>query len=360
VYEILRKAGWILESKKSDQFGDASQSKEYLGFVIDTISMNVRLGDIKKQQILKQVWETIARGQNMLPAKELAGTLGKIIATEPALGPIVFMAARAAYLRLDEAVFNRGWHTQLTMDKESIDGLTFFAENCSTFDNAPIRTAATEISVLSIIGPPGDFIKRGFVANHTRTDKKKIWASDASGYATCAYSIKGDHLYFRGTLNVEERRLSSGHWELLAVTKTLEYYERTNATHSQATNVYWLTDSQNMATFLTKGSGKGPIQKEVFGIMVLCKKLNIRIITIHLLPDDPHIKVADDGSKMTDTDDWQVDYENFQKINRRYRFTIDLFAFDRNTKCPKFFSNFYCAGTFGIDAFSHSWVNEVV
>ena len=143
---------------------------------------------------------------------------------------------------------------------------------------------------------------------------------------------------------MEERRLSSGHWELLAVTKTLEYYERTNATHSQATNVYWLTDSQNMATFLTKGSGKGPIQKEVFGIMVLCKKLNIRIIHIHLLRDDPRIKVADDGSKMTDTDDWQVDYENFQKINRRYRFTIDLFASDRNTKCPKFFSNFYSCG----------------
>jgi len=58
----------------------------------------------------------------------LAKTLGKIIATEPALGPVVIMAARAAYLRLDEADRDRGWHTQLTMDKESIDGLTFFAE----------------------------------------------------------------------------------------------------------------------------------------------------------------------------------------------------------------------------------------
>jgi hypothetical protein len=84
------------------------------------------------------------------------------------------MAARAAYLRLDEAVSNRGWHTQLTMNMEYIDGLTFFAEICSTFDNAPIRTAATDISVLSKIGPPGDLIKRGFVANHTRTDKEKI------------------------------------------------------------------------------------------------------------------------------------------------------------------------------------------
>jgi lysophospholipid acyltransferase (LPLAT)-like uncharacterized protein len=104
-------------------------------------------------------------------------------------------------------------------------------------------------------------------------------------------------------LNEEERRLSSGHRELIAVTKTLKYYESTNATNSQATNVYWLTDSQNMTTFLTKGFSKGPIQKEVFGIMTLCKKLNIRIIPIHLLRDDPRIKMADDGSKMTDTDD---------------------------------------------------------
>jgi len=55
VYEVLRKAGWILENKKSDQEGDASQLKEYLGFLIDTISMNVRLTDVKKQQILKQI-----------------------------------------------------------------------------------------------------------------------------------------------------------------------------------------------------------------------------------------------------------------------------------------------------------------
>ena len=114
-----------------------------------------------------------------------------------------------------------------------------------------------------------------------------------------------------------------------------------------------------MTTSLTKGSSKVPIQKEVFGIMTLCKKLNIRIIPIHLLRDDPRIKMADDGSKMKDTDDWQVDHESYQIINRRYSFTIDLFASDRNTKSQKFFSNFYCTNTFGIDAFSHSWKDEV-
>ena len=188
-------------------------------------------------------------------------------------------------------------------------------------------------------------MKSSFVANHVRTDEEKIWASDASGYATCAYSIKGDHLYFRGTLSKDERMLSSGHRELLAVAKTLTYYEHTGKIKNKATNIYWLTDSQNMVIFLTKGSGKSHIQKEVFKIMIQCKRLNIRIIPIHLLRDDPRIKIADDGSKTVDTDDWQIDDETLKKNKDKYNFTIDLFASDRNSKCKKFYSNFYCTNT---------------
>ena len=359
VYKVLKSSGWILEVEKSDKDGDANQSKEYLGFIIDTASMTVRLQEAKKQRILQQVSETISHGSKSLPAKELAGTIGKIVATEPALGPIVVIAARASYAVLEEATQRRGWNSSLVMSKEAQDGLQFFVDNCSDFDNSPIRSAATEISVLSIIGPPSSFMKSSFVANHVRTNEEKIWASDASGYATCAYSIKGDHLYFRGTLNEDERMLSSGHRELLAVAKTMEYYEQTGTFTTKATNIYWLTDSQNLVTFLTKGSGKRHIQKDVFQIMIRCKRLNTRIIPIHLLRDDPRIKIADDGSKTTDTDDWQVDDQTFQRNRTKFKFTIDLFASDRNSKCQRFYSNFFCPGTSGIDAFSHSWDDEV-
>ena len=359
VYKVLKSSGWILEVEKSDKDGDANQSKEYLGFIIDTASMTVRLQEAKKQRILQQVSETISHGSKSFPAKELAGTIGKIVATEPALGPIVVIAARASYAVLEEATQRRGWNSSLVMSKEAQDGLQFFVDNCSDFDNSPIRSADTEISVLSIIGPPSSFMKSSFVANHVRTNEEKIWASDASGYATCAYSIKGDHLYFRGTLNEDERMLSSGHRELLAVAKTMEYYEQTGTFTTKATNIYWLTDSQNLVTFLTKGSGKRHIQKDVFQIMIRCKRLNTRIIPIHLLRDDPRIKIADDGSKTTDTDDWQVDDQTFQRNRTKFKFTIDLFASDRNSKCQRFYSNFFCPGTSGIDAFSHSWDDEV-
>ena len=302
VYGVLKKSGWILEATKSDREGEASQSKEYLGFIVDTKSMTVRLGETKKQRILQNVSETISYGTRPIRAKKLAQTLGMIVATEQALGPVVIMATRASYIDLEKATQERGWGAKLVMSEESLNGLKFFAENCTEFDNTPIRPAATEISVLSIVGPPSSFMKSSFVANHVRTESEKVWASDASGYATCAYSIKGDHLYIRGMLDAEERGLSSGHRELLAVTKTLQYYERSGATN-KATKIYWVTDSQNMATFLTKGSGKRHIQKEVFRVTMLCKSLNLTIIPIHLLRDHPRIKIADDGSKTTDTDD---------------------------------------------------------
>ena len=103
-YDVLKKAGWIIEMVKSDGKGDASQTKEYLGFIIDTTTMSIRLNEIKKQLILKQVLLTIEHGRIPMAAKELAGILGKFVATEPALGPIVIMAARAAYSDLDAAV----------------------------------------------------------------------------------------------------------------------------------------------------------------------------------------------------------------------------------------------------------------
>ena len=80
VYGVLERSGWILERKKSDQEGDASQSKEYLGFIIDTSSMTVRLVEAKKQRILQRVRETISYGSKSIQARELENTrysLGK-------------------------------------------------------------------------------------------------------------------------------------------------------------------------------------------------------------------------------------------------------------------------------------------
>jgi hypothetical protein len=189
-YQVLERAGWTLENKKSDKEGQGNQVKDYLGFIIDTNSMTVRLTEEKKEAIRQNVEATLSKSSKPIHVKELAKTLGKMIATEPALGTMPLMAARAAYIQLEETTNIQGWNCFLTMSQETIASLTFYNENMSRFDNSPIRTASNEISVLSIIGPPNQFLKTSFVTNHARATNEEIWASDASGFATCAYSIK--------------------------------------------------------------------------------------------------------------------------------------------------------------------------
>ena len=281
ICQTLLRAGWIVEAKKSDQEGQSSQVKSYLGFTIDTQEMKVSIPREKCSSIRKTVQDTVSHGEKFMKAKELAKTLGKMVATEPALGKMPIMAARAGYIQLEIATEKDGWNTSLSLNKETIAGLNFFIENMEQFNNSPIRTEATEISVVSIVGPPDKFIKTGFVANHVCTKERQIWASDASGFATCAYSIEGDNLYFRGKLDKEEKETSSGQRELLAVRHTLEYYMKNWTRKNEITNIYWLTDSTHLVTFLTKGSGKLIIQREVFRVMDICQCMKIKIIPIH-------------------------------------------------------------------------------
>ena len=357
-YQTLEKAGWILEENKSDARGQASQTKECLGFVINTATMTVQLKENRGADITQGI-QKILQSEKSTHVKDLAKILGKIAATEPALGTMPLMASRAAHIQLDKCVEEKGWNCYLKLDDESKAGLIFFADNWSKFDNTVIRTSRNEISVLSIIGPPKQFVTNTFVSNHLRKNNEEIWASNASGFATCAYSIKAkNNLYYRGKLSKEEQLLSSGHRELLAVSQTLQNYSKAWKDKSEPINLYWLTDSENLVVFLSKGSGKAHIQRDIFKIMEICQTLQIHIIPIHLRREDPRIQLADEGSKTVDTDDWQVNWSTFNKYDSELQFSIDLFASSKNAQCKRFYSNFWCKGTSGIDAFCHNWDEE--
>ena len=153
--------------------------------------------------------------------------------------------------------------------------------------------------------------------------------------------------------------MSSGGRELVTVKKALEAQSRSCGPWKENILLYWLTDSTNLVTFLTKGSTKPAIQAIVVEVLILARSLNCTLQPIHLLRDDPRITIADAGSKAPDTDDWSVDQATFTWLSRELGpFTIDCFADESNKKVPRFFSNFLCPTSLGIDAFSHSWDYE--
>jgi len=150
-----------------------------------------------------------------------------------------------------------------------------------------------------------------------------------------------------------ERSASSGERELLALVFTLRHWLRTRAI--AGCNIYWLTDSTNLVSFIQKGSGKPNIQPLAFEVAMMCSELELNIIPIHMFREDPRLQWADEGSKAKNTDNWSLSYEDFQWFLQWTSFDTDLFADRLNRQADQFCSLFYEEGSLGVDCFSLNW-----
>ena len=93
-------------------------------------------------------------------------------------------------------------------------------------------------------------------------------------------------------------------------------------------------------------------------VFKMTRSLNLVLVPIHLHREDPRIKVADDGSKWIDRDDWSVDFFSFRNLEEAFEktFDIDLFVDTKNAKLPRFYFRFLCPESLGTDAFARLWL----
>ena len=71
-------------------------------------------------------------------------------------------------------------------------------------------------------------------------------------------------------------------------------------------------------------------------------------------------QLADSLSRELHLDDWTVSAGVFTALDKRWGpHTLDPFASDLNSKCPRFRSRSLCPGSMGVDAFPSSWEGEV-
>ena len=362
VYAYLCQAGWVIATKKSDTVDTVSQRKKYLGFEIDSKSMRVFLQPNKQIDLVSIVSILITALNRFVTVKFLAKVLGKMVSCAPALGNIPLIFARQGYFLLEQTVDIKGWSAKVRITKPVVDSMKQFLDTFPKFDGQPIAHSANTISLLSIIGPPNDFFSDSFVKIHTPTLPKEIFVSDASNVAVCSYSMNDTQpFFFIGQLSDLQTKMSSGHRELLAVKLALQARWESSGPWMSLTNIFWLTDSQNLVTFLTKGSTKVDVQTTILEVLQLAKLLKIILIPIHLKREDPRIQIADAGSRIRDSDDWSVDNETFETLSNQFGpFTLDPFADSSNAKSKRFYSDFLCPNTMGINAFAHSWDNENV
>ena len=288
-------------------------------------------------------------------ARQLAKVLGKLVALLPALGPIALVLCRLAQSELAAFTDVHSWSTTFQLSSDATDSIFLLVDSLDSFNGAPIRNESTAVPLSRYVPDcPDSRYVHG-------VEPSAIIASDASANAVCAYDVQGANgLFHQEALSLSEASLSSGHRELLAVKLALQSSDAFSALSSpSATSVFWLTDSENMVTFLTKGSSKPNIQRTVIEIFKLTHDMMIDLIPIHLRRSDYRIQVADYGSRFYDPDDWSIDAASFESLTRFWPATIDLFAHFSNAQLPRFYSFGNAPHTSGVDAFTQDWNGEI-
>jgi hypothetical protein len=347
-FNVITQAGWAIEIEKTDKPEDASQIKRYLGFEIDTTKMCVSSPLSRIQKIKNLISDTIIA--KSIHVKELAAVLGKIISLEPSHGMLVRVATRSGYVLLAQHTDLFGWKGYLELDEGTRHEFTFLKDHLEAHNGAKIKTTLTEVRLESLL--PNPIAKQSTLVNHCKGDK--MFVSDSSEVKTYVYELTNDKkTVLINHFSEEQQAWSSGARELMAVWLTLKQWQKTNEIRDCV--IYWITDSENVVSFLTKGSRKPHVQKILFEIVVCAFGLGITIEPIHLLREDPRIQEADDHSKRLDSDNWSIDHFSFEYFRSQYDFDIDLFADANNARVAKFCSLYYAPGTHAVDAFSINW-----
>ena len=233
--------------------------------------------------------------------------------------------------------------------------LLLLADSLTFFNGYPIRNEATAKPLSSYIDCEASDTRviHGIHPEHC------VVASDSSASALCVYDVANARsLFYQATFSAAESDFSSGHRELLAVKSALQSVPAAFSRPSSC-SVFWLTDSENLVTFLTKGSSRRPIQMTVLEIYRLARSLLLDLIPIHLHRSDYRIQVADYGSRFYDPDDWACDAQSFENLTSFWPATVDLFAHYSNAQLPKFYSFGNSPHTSGLDAFAQSWDDEL-
>ncbi len=157
------------------------------------------------------------------------------------------------------------------------------------------------------------------------TNHDMVMVSDSSDYKAAVYNLHAeDTSLITFAFTPEERQLSSGMRELLAVLKMLQVWNHTDAVKGAL--IYWITDSSYVVSFLHKSYLKIHVQQTVFKIAALQQQLHIKIIPVHLLRSGPRIQFADDLSKLRDLDDWSLDDIHVKGLISRFRLHTDVFC----------------------------------
>lgn len=318
VKDLLESLGFIISATNSIQI--PTQSLEYLGLVIDTLSMRFSLSDRKRAHILRL--SRAALDANSVSLRQLATLLGlyswAVAAVDYAQAH--FRALQALYIKeLHRADYNL---------------------------DASVSLASTERTDLMWWLGDADFGVGGRLL-FPRPDV--VIASDASlsGWGAVCQGVRTN-----GPWTLVESTQHINALELLAALRTLQCF--TPRLRDAAVEIF--VDNTSAVAYINKsgGSHSRSLCSAALLISEWCESHRLSVHAVYLPSKENYIADAESRKPMS-SGDWKLCPKAFQSIHQFWPLEVDLFASLWNAQLPRFLSWFPQPGSSGVDAFSIPW-----
>lgn len=338
--ELTRKAwkqaGWV---EKHSKARGPMQQGEYLGLVLNTVTLSIHVPQHKKNLIVT-LCKNLAR-QSVWHIKDIAQVYGKILANLLAVGPQLLLLTRQG---LKTLASTDSWSQRITIDHLHQE-LEFLAKNFMDIDGYPMEQEHRKVST-SLVQTASDASAQA-VAVVQLICNQGITHSTHEG--RCGFKLAVQ------PFTDQEKSLSSTWRELLGLLVLL----RTQSLSISGTAVIHWTDSKNVERIMLKGSNTDNLQRLAMTIYKAARELRIDLRVIWRPRSDPRIQLADDFSRAVDAEDYGVDDGTFRYLEHLTgrAFTFDLFASDNNFRVSKFASILASDLALFRDAFTHVWTD---
>ncbi len=318
VQKDLALSGLKVSASKSDFV--PKQSGEWLGLVIDTISMQFSLPEKKIHKIQAAIGECLSVRSQVISVRDIARIAGFIISAFAAIGPLTRLFTRHMYKTIES---RDSWSSKVNLSAGTIAELEFWARNLIAVNGHPIKPVISATSAVY---------------------------SDASDSGFGGFSVQFSNSICASLWSDSERSESSTNRELRAILYVLQSLGR----KLSGQKLKWYSDSQNACRIVSVGSTNPSLHELSIDIYNACLEYDVSI-EAEWLPRDSNQR-ADELSRIIDPDDWSLNRDVFVMLDRQFGpHTIDRFASYYNSQLPRFNSRFWNPGCEAADAFTQNW-----
>ena len=269
----LDASGFLSNEQKSHW--TPMQIGEWLGFVINTMSMHFSVPEKKLNKLKSLLTSAISDGY--CSARFLAKIAGSIISCALAVGPISRLLTRQMYFAIETRV---SWESTTHFTPALLEELRFWHTNIDCFNGYRIQSSPSSCTIL--FSDASELAFGGYVATLAGSVVRGMWTSDDLGKSST------------------HRKLKAIYYVLLSYVNQL-----------QGKSVKIFTDNQPAARIALIGSARLELQQIALQIFQTCIRNTIEL-DVQWVPRDCN-EQADLLSRFVDKDDWAVNISHHRR-----------------------------------------------